>query len=447
MKNILILVFTLLVAFANAQEAIRKVIVETYYVADGNDATDTTGGKLESGYKTYRVYIQMKPGCKLLSLYGGADNALKISSTSAFFNNIDFGKSFGKDFNKSNYSKNTTAIDTWLTLGQTTKKAASTYFGILKSQDTDGSFIGGVYNDGGSAEVAAGLLTNNDPEAGIPLTVADGMDTLANVESNWVSHGFIDLVSGEDSTIFGSVKTGSEFISYDAFLSNTGVMGVNADSNQVLVAQLTTKGEISFELNVKVYDPEAAYGYNTYYVARGVDTINESDKSITSVSSFLKYPASCGCNDPNFLEYNKQYVCGNMDSCKTRIVLGCTDTNACNYDPAANYNIQYLCCYPGKCYDRDISLACPSDDPILRLDIYPNPAVSQTTIKAGSVIEDKETWYIVYNYSGKVVLEKSLGKINGIISDELDLANFEPGLYLVRLYSGTSTDSRMFIKN
>ena len=447
MKNLLMLVFSFIVVFANAQNAIKNVIVETYYVSDANDASDTTGGKLEAGSKTYRIYIQMKPGCKLLSLYGDNSNLLKISSTAPFFNNLNYGETFGKDIKTSNLKKNTVALDTWLTLGQTTKKATITNFGVLKSLDANGSVIGGVNNDGGSAAVSGGLLTNNDQLAGLPLTIADGMDSLTNVESNWVNHGFIDMVSGEDSTIFGSVKSGTEFLSNDAFLTNSGVMGVEPDSNQVLVAQLTTKGEISFELNLQVFDPDVDNTYRSFYVAKGIDTINISEKTITKVSSFLKYPADCGCNDPNFLEYDKKYVCTAMNLCKTRIVLGCTDVNACNYDPNANYNVQYLCCYPGKCYDRDISLACPPDGTVLRLDVYPNPADSRITIQATPGNEDKETKYLVYNYYGKVVLEKELGVLNGKLDDDLDLSGFQPGLYVVRLISGNATDSRMFIKN
>jgi hypothetical protein len=448
MKKLFIsILITLSATYAFAQNAVKNVIVETYYISDANDATDTTGGKVEPGSTTYRIYIQLRPGCKLLGLYGDVTNTLKISSTSVFFNNTDYGKSFGKDFTKSNYNKNTVALDTWLTLGQTTKKAANTYFGVLKSQDTDGSFIGGENNDGGSAGIATGLLTNNDEAAGIPITIADGMDTLMDVESNWSSYGFIDLISGEDSTIFGSLKAGTEFISNDAFLFNTGVMGVNPDSNQILVAQLTTKGEISFELNIQVFDPATDQSYRSFYVAQGSDTINESTKTITKVSPFLKYPAACGCIDPTFLEYDKKYVCAIQDSCKTPVVLGCMDKTACNYNADANFNVQELCCYPGLCYDRDLSLACPSEDNIpLNLSIYPNPAQDMVNISATTVMDEEEATYFVYNYFGKVILEKKLETINGKISDELGISDFEPGIYLVRLFAGNKSDSRMFIK-
>ncbi|MEI6062321.1 MAG: T9SS type A sorting domain-containing protein [Bacteroidota bacterium] len=446
MKNLLILFLTLFIGYAHAQDAIKKVIVETYYVSDAKDATDTTGGYLEPGSKTYRVYIQMRAGCKLLSVYGDHEHVLKISSTAAVFNNKSYGETFGKDIKQSYYHRNTVALDSYLTLGQTTRKAASTYFGVLKSLDKDGSFIGGVNNDGGSSLVAGGLLSNIDALAGQALTEADGMGINANVESNWVSQGFLDILSGEDSTIFGSTKTGTAFESNDANLSNTGVMGVIPDSNQVLVAQLTTKGEISFELNVQVYDPNVDNSFRSFYVAKGIDSINSGEKTITKVSPYLKYPASCGCGDPNFLEYDKKYACSTMDSCKTRIVLGCTDVNACNYNPDANYNVVYLCCYPGKCNDRDISLACPSDEPVLRLDVYPNPAESRITIQASPGNNNIETKYAVYNYFGNKVYEKDLGIVNGKVSDDVDLTNFQPGIYVVRIITGNATDSRMFIK-
>jgi len=129
---------------------------------------------------------------------------------------------------------------------------------------------------------------------------------------------------------------------------------------------------------------------------------------------------------------------------KTLIVLSCMVTKAWNLIPDANYNVQYLCCYPGKCYDRDLSLACPED--ILQLIVYPNPALSQINIET-SPITEKETKYFVYNYFGKLLLEKDLGIVNGKVSDDLNLSGFDPGMYVVRLVAGDAANSRIFIKN
>ncbi len=442
MKRIIFIMALFIATAAQSQDAIKKVIVETYYVSDDNDATDTTGGILESGSKTYRIYIQMKPGCKLTKIYGDNNHTLKIASTANFFNNIDRGKTFGKDISKSNYNNNTVALDTWLTIGETTKSSAITYFGILKSQDNNGSFIGGVNNDGGSAGITNGLLTNNDSLAGIPLTIADGMDTMTNIPSNWSNNGFIDLISGVDSTIFGSVKIGNEFISNNAYLQNSGVTGVIPDSNQVLVAQLTTKGDISFELNVEIIEIDGTV--SKYVAKKSLDSLS------ANLSDWLKFPFECGCKDPNYFEYNPDLTCSDQSKCQTYIVLGCMDPNACNYNSNANYNIQSLCCYPGMCADRDISLVCPSLakkdlKENLNPNIYPNPAQSQITIQI-TLKDYEETKYAIYNSLGKIEIEKNLGVISGENIEELNISKLKQGIYLVRLFTGNTVSSRTFIK-
>ena len=100
--------------------------MEKYYISDSIDETDTTGSVLPAGSKTYRIYIDLMPGSKIKKIYGDVNHALKISSTATFFNNSVDGQSFAKDFSKNRYLENTVALDTWLTLGQTTKVAAKT---------------------------------------------------------------------------------------------------------------------------------------------------------------------------------------------------------------------------------------------------------------------------------------------------------------------------------
>jgi hypothetical protein len=440
MKNILLFILAFSgITSLYAQDAIKKVIVEPYYISDSNDATDTTGSKLEAGSKTFRIYIQLKPGCKLTKLYGDNKHALKISSTADFFNNIDYGKSFGKDFNKINYKKNTVALDTWLTLGQTTKKSSITYFGILKSEDADGSFIGGANNDGGSAVISDGLLTNSDPLAGIPITISDGMDTLVNVPTDWSDNGFIDLESGVDSTIFGSAKPGSEFVSNSAFLQNSGVKGVISDSNQVLIAQLTTTGEISFELNVEV---EEINGSITKYVAKGIDTLNEK------VCPFLNYPPLCGCKDADYLEFSSNYLCNQPGSCKTRIIFGCMDPEACNYNPNANYSVASLCCYPGMCADRDISLVCPElNFKQASVDIYPNPASDKLGVNVLNV-EGENISIAVYNMFGTKYIEENINSGSDNSGHELDISSLTNGIYYIQVKNKEGVKfTRSFVKN
>ncbi|MEI7594730.1 MAG: T9SS type A sorting domain-containing protein [Bacteroidota bacterium] len=440
MKPALLLIAFLFFAFSiQAQDAIKNVLVETYYVANANDATDTTGGKIEVGTKTYRIYVKLKPGCKLKKIYGNSNHTLKFSSTHAFFNNSDRGTLFAKDIIKNYYGSNTVALDSWITIGQISKKATLTYAGVPKFMDNDGSFVGGANNDGGSASIVGGLLTNNDALAGVPLTNADGISIMDSVPSSWLGSGFTD------STIFGSSKTKTEFISNSASLQCTGVKGVNVDSNYILVAQLTTKGEISFELNLQVYNPKPKGQNPTIqnYVAKNADFQNGEYRS-----PFLTYPFLCGCLNVNYNEFNDTvFAIHSNDSCKVRRYVGCMDPLACNYDKNANFNIDTLCCYPGSCLNRDISLVCPNlGNQDKKIKLYPNPVHSLFTLETNN-IENEETRYEVYNSFGNIEIGEKLGKISGDISENIDATNLNPGIYLIRVYCGNTVLSERFIKD
>jgi hypothetical protein len=207
------------------------------------------------------------------------------------------------------------------------------------------------------------------------------------------------------------------------------------------VAQLTTKGALSFELNLEVINSD---GSIKRYVAN--DNILLADEL---VSPYLKYPLACGCMDPNFLEYKKSYSCSVSDSCKSRIVFGCTDTMACNYNPNANYNIVYLCCYPGWCNDRDLELVCPQVNGERlaggnKLKLHPNPASDAISFEVSKAAKGQVS-FIIYNSFGIAVKEKNLGMASGQVT--ADISHLEMGLYFLRLFSDGEVQSQSFFKN
>lgn len=418
---------------------LEKVLVETYYVSDSIDATDTNGGYLKPGSVTYRIYVDLVAGSRLISLYGDTNHALKFASTDTFFNNIADGQTFAKEFSKNRYSEGTVALDTWITLGQTTRNGSKTYFGTPKNLDDDGSFIGGANNDGGSAGITTGLLTNT--ASAIPLTTSDGMDTMSVVPSLWGDYGFLDISSGEDSTIFGSIVSGTSFTSYNAGLLNSGIGGVNTDSNMVLVAQLTTTGTISFEINLVVIDTA---GNAINYVAN--DSILLGNEVL---SRYLKYPYSpvCGCADPTYLEYLPNRDCDENDSCKTIIVFGCMDTAACNYNAGANYHVQSLCCYPGYCNDRNLAVVCPQlQNERLQeneMTITPNPANEKLYININSK-QPQTVFYEIADAFGRKVLE---GRTRyGETTHAVNCSEIIKGVYFIKVTGSISWQSS-FIKN
>ena len=443
MKQLNILFFLISIfsiSLTNAQ--VENVIVETYYVSDQFDATDVNGGRLDSGSVTYRIYVDLPKDQKLLRIYGDKNHLFNIKSTETIFNNKVDGVSFSKDLSKKRFKNNTVALDSWLTLGQTsTDLSGITYFGILKAQDTDGSLIGGVNNDGGSQSISTGLLKNTNSLAGFPLTQADGMDTLLNKPTDWKDYGVKDFVSGIDSSIFGSIIIGKEFSSNLFYLRNSGTVGVDPEKNQILIGQITTKGKLSFELNLEVEQLVDGILTKVKYVAN--DSVLEPNEKL---SPFLRYPFTCGCQDANYLEYKNNFACSDSNACKTKIVYGCMDAMACNFDPLANFMIKNLCCYPGMCNDRDISIVCPEErGNSSEFEIHPNPTENNIFLNVVSG-ELNEINYSIYNSFGVVVLSKNLGENIRIVNEEIDLSSLNEGIYHIRLSSGNQSDSKTFIK-
>jgi hypothetical protein len=443
MRHILVLLLTCAIQFT-AFSQLEKVIVEKYYVSDLNDATDTLGGGVPVGSTTYRIYVDLAPGSTLRKIYGDANHPFSIQSTAPFFNHESDGQTFAKDFVKNRYLEGTVALDTWLTLGQTTKtQAGKTYVGVLKNQDIDGSFIGGINNDGGSELVSTGLLINSDANAGIPLTQADGMDTMANIPTSWSHFGLLDFVSGNDSTMFGSLSTKNEFISDNFYLSNSGITGLIPDSNQILVAQLTTIGELTFHFNIVV----------DAMINGGVQTINYVSSNDTIVSGeefnpYLIYPFTCGCNNSDYVEYDPTVTCLELGSCITPIIIGCMDTMACNYDANANVNISNLCCYPGKCNNRDIAIVCPA----LRGDnfeflVYPNPSAEDFFLDVYSGMANENIQIEVYNTFGVNVFEKTIAPTGLLIGEKMELTTSEKGVYHIKVQIGEQVQTQLLFKN
>ncbi len=427
----------------NAQ--IEKVIVETYYVSDTLDVTDTIDGSaraLPVGSKTYRIYVDLKSGYKIVKMFGNANHALRFSSTANFFNNIDrpteyFGYLIGKQYFRNNP---TLALDSWLTLGN----ASTIYSGVLKTQDTDGSVINPTHltSWGGTSGITGGLLVNTDPSAGIPITTEDGFLPAVTYTNSFNDNGFRNT-SG-DTTVFGPTKIGSEFKSYNSYLQQTsGVEGIISDSNQVLIAQLTTKGTLSFELNLELIDSNMNH---LFYVAQN----NSVDNYV--LNPFLTYPPSCGCRDIRYLEYDPSFACGDSTYCSTLKVYGCTDTAACNFDASANVLLSNFCCYPGYCNDRDLALVCPGLHPrflpiAIKTDLYPNPVQDYLTLELISSPEYKPISYKIYDAFDRVVVEKDLGIIPGNTIIQADVIDLPQGFYLFKVSVEGVPSVKKFIKN
>lgn len=421
-----------------AQNAIENVIVEVYYVSDVNDATDETGGGLPAGSKTYRVFIDLCEGCALRSVYGDENHEIRIVSTAPFYNHADRGRTFGHLVQTGALDEGTTALDSWMAMGGASNQKRA----VLKVDDPDGSIVGGGNNDGGSAMVPGGLLVNDDPLAGQPLVERDGLVALA-AGGTAAPPNF--NVSGDDpAAVFDNSTVSGSFTSFSMRMACAvpGVTGADAD-NRVLVAQLTTLGELAFCLNVEIQQPN---GTVVKYVCSD-DVLLPGE----TANGLLAYPPQCGCTDPNFLEYDPTAGCDD-GSCQTAIVFGCLDTLACNYDPEANFNVSQLCCYgPGNCNGLDISLVCPTvgiDEPAVDrfgLQAYPNPFREEVNLKVSSGWSGTAS-YVLSDALGREVRVGALLIAGSTDEPRLVLTDLASGVYHLRIGFGTEVRSLVLVK-
>ncbi len=439
MKNILFLLILISTLFsAKGYCQIESVVVEKYYYSDANDSADTDGGFLPIGSITYRVFVDLVKGSSITKIYGDSAHMLKFFSATPFFNNTDRGKSYGYEIDNTKLGKNTVALDSWISLGAASKK----HLGIPKADDPDSSIVGGIYNDGGSQGNTPGLISNGSSLAGIPVTDKDGLVQVLAIPTNYFPSGDFPLMSTLDTSIFGD-NSKTYFESHNATLQCSGAAGFDS-LNKVLVAQLTTIDDINFEINLEVKDSS---GNLVRYIAVGNDTtyIQNQVQVTERLSPFLKYPPSCGCTDPYYLEYSNQYACSDSSACLTKIKLGCMDQLACNYDPDANFNVNEMCCYPGFCNDRDLDIVCPSLSSGNRLfQVYPNPTVDNINM----VINGDDSKLInieVYNAYGVLLFIHQFNIVGQNVVN-MSLNSLEHGVYMLKAYTEKGIYNSTIIK-
>jgi hypothetical protein len=174
---------------------------------------------------------------------------LKIATTTSFFNNEDGGAATANDIKAGKLKNNTVMLDSWLSVGA----GAEGYYGMPKTDDTSKAIIN-----------ANGLLQNADSAAGIPVKTKDGLVPVSSLPKVTL-FGIDSLVNtyfnNKNEKANGQVFS-TENGSWACFGGSAGLPPIN----RVLIAQITTDGIFSFELNIQLGVPGEKKTEN--YVAR-----------------------------------------------------------------------------------------------------------------------------------------------------------------------------------
>ncbi len=161
-----------------------------------------------------------------------------------------------------------------------------------------------------------------------------GGENLVNTVGASGAEGWVAQFESGQAIVMDDAVGGSWFI------LNGGSNGVAGDDLRVLVAQVTTSGVLSGQLNVQVFEG----GDND---SASLHTFAFEGATWTNAPVF---PNACGCMDGE--AYNYDASAEYDDGSCVAVALGCIDTAACNYDVAANTD-DGTCVYPELYYDCD----------------------------------------------------------------------------------------------
>ena len=248
-KFTLVLFVLLLGGAGIAQDGLEGIIVEKFYVSTKADnAGKVYSGDLPKGSVTYRIYVDLKPGYRFQAAYGTPTHPLTIQSSEKFYNHIEAGNIQPNVIPARTYKKNIALLDSWLSVGS----CGDGQLGILKEYDDTmkDEFI--VFEKG---------YFRNKKKM-IPLYEKDGMKRGQFIP--FPTFYQMDSLS----FVLGSATLSNKLKIDNAAWACMGKGSVGADSlstNCVLIAQLTTHGNLNFELNLLIGAPN---GTSQKYVAK-----------------------------------------------------------------------------------------------------------------------------------------------------------------------------------
>ena len=235
------------IKFVYSQDGLEGIILEKFYISSKEDnSKPELSGHLAPGSITYRIYVDLKPGYTFQAAYGAPNHELYIKSTNLFYNHVEYGAEYPNRIPLRTYSRNTSRLDSWLSVGG----AGENQIGVLKSEDDSLNV----------SKTSGAYLKNNSKKMGVSLEVVDGMKE----QYNLTFPTFYQM----DSTIKGlGTITNTNTISTNngAWASmGKGSQGADSLSNKILIAQLTTYGKLSYQLNLLIGTPD---GKSEKYVA------------------------------------------------------------------------------------------------------------------------------------------------------------------------------------
>ncbi len=225
MKNIILIICHLITTVYAHCQGLKKIDIETYYVAD---SLDEGKSGLPKNAVSYRIFAELEHGYSLQVIFGFPLNPVIIGSTTGFYNH-NWGGDIGDMIEPLYLNANNLAFDSWLTIGVATKS----HLGIALKEDIDGSIVSKE-----SLKEVDGLFKSDIPQI-----------FKYNLDLKIFEYGEPEKILFADNGLIAVLG---------------GFVGPTSN-NKILLAQLTTDGELFFQFNIQLGTPDGNF---VQYVAR-----------------------------------------------------------------------------------------------------------------------------------------------------------------------------------
>ncbi len=244
MQSTLLAFFLLLTTVIGAQtfEGLEGIYVEHYYQSNEMDnRAGNLSGELKTNSKTYRIFLDLSPGYRFQAAYGTLVHPLSFHSEAPFFNHAGIGNTYPNVIPERSLSKNITLLDSWFTAGA----AGESFMGVPKKFDLDDNLL--------SKKFEESYLINDTKWMEYSLKERDGMHGSDDLP-------IVNLFQLDSTSKHLMMVTNSNHLEINngawACLGK-GAIGVDSlGTNYVLIAQLTTAGDLDFKLNIMIGTPQ-----------------------------------------------------------------------------------------------------------------------------------------------------------------------------------------------
>jgi hypothetical protein len=244
MKKLFVALFATITTLTLAQtfEGLQGVYIEHYYQSSEEDnAAVSKSGDLPKGSKTYRVYLDLEPGYRFQVAYGSSHHPLIFQSSQPFFNHAAIGNTHPNVIPDMSLAKNITLLDSWLSAGA----AGESYWGIPKKfDDADNQLY---------QKFEKGFLMNKTNWMDYSLQERDGMRSCKKLPVTTLFQ--LDSITKNLMMVTRSNKLQIDNGAWACM--GKGAVGLDSlGNNYVLIAQLTTTGQLEFNLNIMIGTPK-----------------------------------------------------------------------------------------------------------------------------------------------------------------------------------------------